>query len=436
VASFSRRTGAELGFFATEQYTGDFLVGLKPMKERKEKSQDIIEGLRERISREIPQMDVEFVQLMQDTLNDLSGSPAPLEAKVFGTDYRVIQGVAEAVAKGMEKTPGLVDVKSGFSYGAPEITYHIDTAAASRAGLKTADVENQLRAALFGEEASQLRQGERLVPVWLRYPDVYRRDPSWLENLPLADGAGHSIPASLVSRVEERTASNELARENQQPVVTVQAGLSGVDLGTAARRTREMLARIPKPAGVRIELGGQIASQATAFANLLVVLVLACVLVFLLLVIQFHSYRLSAIIFLTLPPSQIGALLALKLTGMSLNIASFMGLVMLVGLVAKNGIIFIEYTAQLREQEVDSLAEALVQAGRVRLRPILMTSLAAIVAMLPLALNIGAGAELQRPLAIAVIGGLSVSTLFTLLIIPVTHLLLGEPRTRLDIHHE
>jgi len=436
VASFSRRTGAELGFFATEQYTGDFLVGLKPMKERKEKSQDIIEGLRERISREIPQMDVEFVQLMQDTLNDLSGSPAPLEAKVFGTDYRVIQGVAEAVAKGMEKTPGLVDVKSGFSYGAPEITYHIDTAAASRAGLKTADVENQLRAALFGEEASQLRQGERLVPVWLRYPDVYRRDPSWLENLPLADGAGHSIPASLVSRVEERTASNELARENQQPVVTVQAGLSGVDLGTAARRTREMLARIPKPAGVRIELGGQIASQATAFANLLVVLVLACVLVFLLLVIQFHSYRLSVIIFLTLPPSQIGALLALKLTGMSLNIASFMGLVMLVGLVAKNGIIFIEYTAQLREQEVDSLAEALVQAGRVRLRPILMTSLAAIVAMLPLALNIGAGAELQRPLAIAVIGGLSVSTLFTLLIIPVTHLLLGEPRTRLDIHHE
>ncbi len=435
VASFSRRTGEELGFFATEQFTGDFLVGLTPFGQRRE-SEEIIADLRERINREIPQIEVEFIQVMQDTLNDLSGAPSPLEAKVFGSDYRVIQGVAEQAAKVMEATPGLVDVKSGLSYGAPELSYQIDTAAASRVSLRSADLEKQLRGALLGEQATLLRQGERLVPVWLRYPDAYRRNPAWLADLPLASGNGAPIPASLLSRLSEKTAINELARENQQPVVSVMANLSGVDLGTAARRARTALNKIVKPAGVRIELGGQIESQKQAFTNLLVVLALACGLVFLLLVIQFRSFRLPFIIFLTLPPSQIGALLALKLTGTALNISSFMGLVMLVGLVVKNGIIFIEYTAQLRREGVDSFPEALVRAGRVRLRPILMTSLAAIMAMLPLSLNLGAGAELQRPLAIAVIGGLSVSTIFTLFIVPVAHLLLGEPPPPLDLMAE
>lgn len=427
IESFSRRTGAELGFFATEQFTGDFLVGLKPFGEREEESEEIINGVRDRIKKEIPQIDVEFVQVMQDTLNDLAGATTPLEAKVFGTDYRVIQKVAGLVEKGMESTPGLVDVVSGVSYGAPEITYKIDTNAASRAGLRAADVEKQLKTAFFGTKAAELRQGERLVPVWLRYPDSFRQNPDWLENIPIASGTGKAIPASLVSRIEERVATNELARENQQPVVSIKANISGIDLGTAARRAREMLAKIPHPNDVRIELGGQIESQAKAFQNLIVVLALACGLVFLLLVIQFRSYRLPFIIFLTLPPSQIGALLALKLTGTALNISSFMGLVMLVGLVVKNGIIFIEYAAQLRLQGAPTLADALTQAGRVRLRPILMTTFAAIIAMLPLAFNVGAGAELQRPLAIAVIGGLSVSTVFTMLIIPVAHLILGEP---------
>ena len=427
VAAFSRRTGAELGFFATEQFTGDFLIGLKPFGERERDCTEVIEDVRHRINEAIPQVKVEFVQVLQDTLNDMAGNPTPLEAKIFGSDYKTIQTVAAKATSMMEKTGGVVDVSSGVSFGAPEITYRIDTAAASRAGLTSADVEKQLKAAILGEKATDLRQGERLVPVWLRYPDAYRRDPAWLATLPLADGAGRPIPATLVSRVEERSATNELTRENQQPEVSVTAGIEGVDLGTAARRVREGLDKLEKPAGVRIELGGQIESQNKAFANLMVVLALACGLVFLLLVIQFRSYRLPFIIFLTLPPSQIGGLLALKLTGTALNISSFMGLVMLVGLVVKNGIIFIEYTAQLREQGEPSLAEALVHAGRVRLRPILMTSLAAIIAMAPLALNIGAGAELQRPLAIAVIGGLSVSTLFTLLIIPVAHLLLGEP---------
>jgi multidrug efflux pump subunit AcrB len=335
--------------------------------------------------------------------------------------------VAGRAAAGLERVRGVVDVQSGVSFGSPEITYRIDADAAGRAGLTSADVEDQLRTAFLGDTATLLRRGERLVPVTVRFPDGLRRNPEWLSVVPIFDSAGRAIPASLVCRVEEQTNVNELARENQQPMVAIEANITGRDLGSVATDVRKMLDKLPKPASVRLELGGQVQSQERAFRNLVLVLAIATALVFLLLVAQFRSYRLPLVIFLTLPFSAIGGLLALTITGTELNIAAFMGLVMLVGLVVKNGIILVEYVAQLRRQGSPTLGDALATAGRVRLRPILMTSLTAIMASLPLALNLGSGAELQRPLAIAVIGGLSVSTVFTLLVVPVAHVLLGEP---------
>ncbi len=430
VQSFSRRTGAELGFFATEQFTGDFLVGLKPFSQRKRSLAEVVAEVRERVHREVPQIDVSFIQVMQDTIEDLAGNPAPIEVKVFGTDYRTIQAAAELVAGRLEKVPGVVDVKNGVSFGSPEISYRLDADAVSRAGLSAAQVGDQLRTALMGEGSTFLRRGEQLVPVLVRYPDAIRRDPTWLAQLPMSNGDGRIIPASLIARVEEHTSENELARENQQPVVSVEAGLAGRDLGSVARDVRAALAGIAWPKGVHATLAGQVESQERAFGNLLLVLALATGLVFLLLVAQFRSYRLPLVLFLTLPFSQVGGLLALRLTDTELNISALMGLVMLVGLVVKNGIILIEYTAQLRAEGAPTLEEALVTAGRVRLRPILMTSLTAIMALLPLALNLGQAAELQRPLAIAIVGGLSVSTVFTLLVVPVMHLILGEPEHR------
>ncbi|MBI3846141.1 MAG: efflux RND transporter permease subunit [Planctomycetes bacterium] len=342
VAAFSRRTGAELGFFATEQFTGDFLVGLKPKRQRERTTFDVIDSLRDRIAHEAPQIEVSFVQVMQDTINDLAGNPSPLEVKVFGSDYHEIQDVAERVAKQLESVPGVVDVASGVSFGSPEITYRVDAVAVARAGLTSADVEDQLRAAFLGEEATLLRQGERLVPVTVRYPDEIRRDPTWLATLPLFDSSGRAIPSSLVSGLEERTNVNELARENQQPMVAVTANIAGRDLGSVAADVRRLLARVEKPRTVRTELGGQVQSQERAFQNLVLVLVLAIGLVFLLLVAQFRSYRLPLVIFFTLPFSAIGGLAALRITDTELNIAALMGLVMLVGLVVKNGIILIE----------------------------------------------------------------------------------------------
>ncbi len=429
ISSYSRRTGAELGFFATPQWTGDFLVGLKSHAERERSIFEVMDDARERISREVPQIEVEFIQAMQDTLNDLAGNPSALEVEVFGNDYKVLQSIADDLTDGMEKIPGIVDVTNGETFGNPEMTYHIDVDAARRAGLSPTDVDNQLETALLGRDVTRIRQGERLIPVHLRYPDIIRRDPTWLSEMPLAAESGRSIPASLIAKLGEHAAVNELLRENQQPYVAVTAGIHDIDLGHAAQAVRALIAKTETPSDVRIELGGQVKSKERADRNMLTVLGLACALVFLLLVIQFRSYRLPFIIFLTLPPSQIGALLALRLTGTPLNISSEMGLVMLVGLVVKNGIIFIEYVAQLRESGVPTLRDALLEAGRVRLRPILMTTLAAIIAMVPLACNFGAGAELQKPLAIAVIGGLTVSTFFTVFIIPVAHLLLGESKS-------
>jgi CzcA family heavy metal efflux pump len=428
VKSYSRRTGMELGFFATEQFTGDFMIGLKPHGERERSTFEVQDELRHRIAVEIPQIKVSFVQVMQDTINDMAGNPSPIEVKIFGNDYRVLQTVALSVGSRMEGLKGLVDVATGVSFGSPEITYRLDGDAISRSGLTSAEVEDQLKTALLGEKATDIRRADQLVPVVVRYGDAIRRDPTWLAQIPIADKQGRVIPASAVARIEEKTNVNELARENQQPVISVETNIaSNIDLGTAAAHVRDLLAKTPAPRGVRFEVGGQVESQEKAFRNLMLVLSLAIGLVFLLLVAQFRSYRLPLIIFLTLPFSQIGGLMALRLTDTDLNIAAFMGLIMLVGLVVKNGIILIEYTAQVRAAGAPTLVDALATAGRIRLRPILMTSLTAIIALLPLALNLGSGAELQRPLAIAVIGGLSVSTLFTLLVIPVAHVLFGEP---------
>lgn len=425
IKSFSRRTGMELGFFVTEQYTGDFLIALKSLKERERSTEDIINQVRRQIAHEIPQIEVEFVQIMQDELNDMAGESAPLDVKIFGNDYKVIQNLADRVVGIMETVPGVVDITSGVSYGSPEITYQLDSDAVSREGLTIADAETQLRIALLGEEATKIRRSNYLEPVVVRYSDTIRQDPTWLAQVPIANGTGSIVPASAICQIDEKLNVNELARENQQPLVSVTANISERDLGSTAKELQAKLASLLLPAGVRVELSGQIESQRRAFNNLLLVLILAIGLVFLLLVMQFRSYRLPLIIFLTVPFSQIGALLALRWTNTELNISAFMGLIMLVGVVVKNGILLIEYTEQLRQEGMDNIVEALAVAGRTRLRPIFMTSLTTLIALLPLALNIGAGAELQRPLAIAVIGGLSISTIFTLIVVPTAHVLLG-----------
>ena len=416
VAALSRRTGAELGFFATEQFTGDMLVGLVPREKRQRSIFEVLDLLRERLAREVPQAEVEFVQVMQDTINDMAGNPTPIEVKLFGSDYPTLQRAADEVERALEHVPGIVDVKNHVSFGSPEISWRIDPDAAARLHKTTAEIADELSMQLLGKVATRIQEGERFVDVRVRYPDEWR--------VPRIDPEGAAVPLFLgqvplgeVAHFTREVNENELERENQNPLVRVTASVSGTDLGSASRAVEAHLAKLALDPSVRVVQGGQAESSKAAFANLLLVFAIAAGLVFLLLVLQFRSIRLPLVIFLALPFGMLGGLYALRLLGVALNVSSGMGLIMLVGLVVKNGIIMIEFAQDLARGGLAE-REALLEAASVRLRPILMTTVAAIAGLLPLASGLGAGSELQRPLAIAVIGGLVLSTLSTLFIVP------------------
>jgi CzcA family heavy metal efflux pump len=426
IASFSRRTGAELGFFATEQFTGDFLVGLKPRAERARSVFAVMQDLRGRLARETPQLEVEFIQVMQDTIADLAGNPTPLEVKLLGAEYPALQHAADDVETVLQAIPGVVDVTNHVSFGSPELSWMPDPLRAARLGLSTEAIAAEVSAQLLGESATRIQEGDRFVDVRVRYALPWRVDAAAsLEGgapavfVHPAPGTAREglVPLATIAEFRRALAENELERENQSPMVRVTAGVAGRDLGSVSRAVEQAVGRLPRTPGVRVEFGGQAQSQQSAFVNLLTVFGLGMGLVFLLLVIQFRSLRLPLVMFLALPFGQLGGLGALRLTDVPLNISSGMGLIMLVGLVVKNGIIMIERAQQLRG-EGHGEREAILQAARSRLRPILMTTLAAIAGLLPLALGVGAGAELQRPLAVAVIGGLVVSTTFTLIVVP------------------
>jgi len=423
VLSFSRRTGAELGFFATEQFTGDFLVGLKPRGLRERSVFAVMDGLRERLARELPQIEVEFIQVMQDTIADLAGNPSPIEVKLLGADYPVLQAAADEVEAAIRSIPGVVDVKNHVTFGSPELTWKVDSPAAAALGLSVEDVARQTSRQLLGEVVTRIQEGDRFVDVRVRGPrlpaggDPSEPGPPVMLGPTGGSGPAVLVPLSSVAVLTRALAENELERENQTPLVRVTASVSGRDLGSASRAVERKVAALARDPSIRVEFGGQAQSQKKAFANLATVFGIAGGLVFLLLVVQFRSLRLPMVMFLALPFGQLGGLYALHLTGVALNISSGMGLVMLVGLVVKNGIILIEYAQDLRRGGLAE-REAIVEAARVRLRPILMTTLAAIAGLVPLAFGLGGGAQLQRPLAIAVIGGLAVSTASTLIVVP------------------
>jgi CzcA family heavy metal efflux pump len=436
IFGYIRRTGAELGFFATEPFTGDILVSLKPAGDRRAMS-EIVDALRVELEENIPELATEFVPLVQDQINDLAGVHRPIEVKIFGPEVGQIRDLAAKVAAIVEATPGMTDVNSNIHLGNPDIVVRPDSAQTERVGIAEVDVENQLNAALYGQVASRVPEEDRMTNIRVRYPDRVRYDRQRLGDIPIslatatasapsAAGARNApptaslgfVPLAQLAAIDVVRSPNELWRENQQPVITVTAELDGRDLGSVNRELQSQLTKLSFPPGYRWELAGNFRNQQESFASLLTVLLVSAALVFLLLSVQFKSLTLPVLIFLAQPLSLMSALFALWVTGTPLNVSSFMGAILLVGLDVKNGIILVEYIGQLRAAG-QPLHDALLHAGRTRFRPILMTSLATILALLPLALGFGPGAQMQQPLAIAVIGGLTANMLFTRLLIPV-----------------
>jgi CzcA family heavy metal efflux pump len=425
-AAFSRRTGAEMGLYATQQNKGDILVKLVPRSQRKRTTEDIMADLRPLVVQDAPGVEIEFTQILQDMLGDLQGTPEPVEVKLFGDNVDSLEQVADVVSDKIQKIPGIVDFK-GIQKGNPEIVFHVDPTLAGRVGLSVDQITQQVSAGLLGVTETSLRQGDRTIDIRVRFPDTFRYNYTDIAQYPIVTQAKQIVPLNSLATVEQVQGENQLLRENQRLMVSLTARLENRDLGSTMDDVQKMMSTIKLPTGVTYEAGGQYEAQQQSFKELLGVLALALTAVFTVLVIQFRAIRPSLIIISAAPLSLVGVFAMLLVTGTPLNFSSFMGIILMVGLVVKNGIILFEYVGKLREEGMP-LDEALAAAGRIRVRPILMTTLATLFGLLPLALKLGAGAEVQSPLALAVIGGLLLSTFITLFVMPTMYSLIEHDK--------
>ena len=418
VAGISRRTGAELGLFATEQNRGDMVVRLKPEKERSRSSEEVIGEVRTKVASAVPRIRVEFVQILSDVINDLAGAARPVEVKLFGSDLNALEGYAKKLEPGMSKVDGIEDFFNGVAEPAPELTMTIHTPEANRLGLTPDQVASSVTGAMLGLPAGQVRLQDRSINVRVRAPDNVRNDALRLAALPVVIPATRTTaPLGTLASFEPTETRSAFTRENQQQMITMTSDVTG-SLGTVMSGVNAVLAKNPPPAGIRLEIGGQSAGQKAAFTSLLTVLLLAVAAVIGVMVLQFRSFVEPLVVLAAAPISFVGAMTLLLVTGTPLNVSSMMGLILLVGLIVKNGIILLDFTHHRMTTAGETLEPALLEAGRVRLRPSLMTTLCTLFGLLPLALGLGAGSAMQKPLAIAVIGGLALSTPITLYLVP------------------
>ena len=419
VVGTSRRTGSELGLFATQQNRGDFVVRLAPQDERGRSSFEVIDEVRRKAEVAVPRIRIEFVQILSDVINDLAGAARPVEIRLFGPDLAGIEAYGRRLAPALGKVEGLEDIYDGVSEPTAEIAMSVNAPEANRIGLTPDQVASAVSGTLLGVSAGEVRLDDRPVGVRVRAPDSVRFDPRQLSVLPIVSpGTGTAAPLGTLATFQRLETRAELLRENQQQVIVMTADVSGRSLGGVMTDVKAVLAENLSPAGIRVELGGQYASQREAFRALLLVLSLAAASVVAVMVLQFQSFLEPFVVLLAAPLSFVGALGLLLVTGTPLNVSSFMGLILLVGLIVKNGIILLDFTRRRMLTGGLPLENALREAGHIRLRPILMTTLCTLFGLLPLALGLGAGSELQRPLALAVIGGLALSTPVTLYVVP------------------
>ena len=430
VQSYSRRTGTQLGFFITEPNTGDFLVKLK--RDRSRSTDDVINEVRNKVHQSEPALQIDFGQLLSDILGDLVNSPSPIEIKLFSDNVPLRDSTAVQIFNAIQDIPGVADPFNGIVISGPSIIFTVDPAKASYYGLTTSDVQDQLQTMMDGTVESSVQMPEKLVGIRVRFPGSYKTDLDSISHLVLTGANGVQVPVAAIATITRTAGEAEMDREGFRSYVAVTARLENRDLGSTMADIQKKIATIHIPAGIQIEYGGVYETQQQSFQNLLMVAIAALLLVSLVLLIEFGEFSVPlSILFVTLS-SLIGVVFALWVTGMTMNISSIVGMIMIVGISAENAI-FIIHEAKRPELARLGTREALIQAARHRGRPITMTTLAAILALAPLALGYGQGSQMQQPLAIAVIGGFAVVSILLFFLLPMLYLLLhGEhkPPTR------
>jgi CzcA family heavy metal efflux pump len=427
VESYSRRTGSQLGFFLTEPNTGDFLVKLKT--KRKRSIFDVIAEVRRVADSTEPALQVDFGQLMGDVIGDLTNSPMPVEIKLFGDNVTLLETKAREVAKMIESVPGVVDIFDGIVISGPSFLINVDRHRAALRGLSAEDIQAELADMVRGDVAIDIQHGEKLIGLRVLFPDAYKTDFEKIKNAKLVNSSGDLVPLGDVADFQFTEGQAELDREGLRPVVAVSARIEGRDLGrTIADIKKTLTGRLTLPPGVTLEYGGVYQTQQQSFRGLLLVAVAAFLLVFVILLFEFGEFAAPFSVLTVCLLSLLGVVAALWLTATTFNVSSFVGLIMIIGIVAENSV-FVLHEYKVCRAEGTDLNSALVTACRRRTRPIIMTTLAAVLALLPLAIGIGTGAQMLQPLAIAVIGGFSLSTLLLLMVLPVLFRLLKRDAT-------
>ena len=419
IESYSRRTGARLALAIAEPNTGDFLVKLKGFPRRP--LSEVTAEIRERVISSEPAIEVEFPHILEDLIGDLAWSPEPIEIQVSHPNPATALSIGEQVEDWLGSVPGVVDVMNQNVVIGPTVRFRVDPVKAARAGFSTQEIADLQAAMLDGVRASETVVRNRIYGIRVRYPEHHRSRASDIEAALVTSSTGNTVPLSSIADVTVEEGQREIHRYNLKEAVVVTAQLSGRDLGSAMAEIQERLPKeIELPVETDIEYGGIYQIQRESFRGLAQVLAGSIMLIFIILVFEFRGFAQPLAILMATVLCGSGSLAALWFTDSTLNICSFMGMIMVVGIVHKNGILMLDSEQFFRGQGL-TVRESIVRAGRRRLRPIIMTALATILGMAPLAFGVGAGAQILQPLAIAVLGGVAVSLLLSLLATPVIY---------------
>ena len=416
VQAYSRRTGTQMGFFITEPNTGDYLIQLK--KDRSRSTEEVIADIRNQIESTQPALRVDFGQVIGDMLGDLMTSVQPIEIKIFGDDITKLHNLSTQVSEVVGNVNGTADVFNGVVIAGPSISITPDNARLAQFGLTPSLLQSQLQLALQGNPASSgILEKEQLSVVRLIYPNSQTQNVSSLKDMQVFLPSGRLIPISSVANIHVNQGDAEVERENLQSMGVVTGRLENRDLGSTMKEIQsKVAAQVVLPQGYHIEYGGAYAEQQQSFNELLMILITSSLLVFGIILFLFKDFLVAFLILVIAVLGISGSYIALYITNTPLNVGSYTGLIMIVGIIGENAIFtYLQFQGSLHTQSLD---ESIIYSISTRLRPKLMTALGAIVALMPLALGIGTGAELHQPLAIAVIGGFIIALPLLLIVLP------------------
>ena len=415
IETYSRRTGAQMGFFITEPNYGDYLIQLK--KDRKRTTDEVIDDIRKRVESSQPALKIDFGQVISDMLGDLMSSTQPIEIKIYGDNVNILQGLARQVAKITSNVEGTADVFNGITIAGPSISFEPDNKKLALLGVTPSDFQNQLQTQLEGVIVGNIYEKEQLTAVRMLYPDAKNTSFEKMKQGSIFIPEGKQHPLAQLSRISVDPGSAEIDRENLQSMIPVTARLNNRDLGSVMKDLQQKIqSQINLPQGTHITYGGAYEEQQKSFSELMMILITAVLLVFATMLFLFKEFHVALLIILIALLGISGSMIALFLTNTPLNVGSYTGIIMIIGIIGENAIFtFLQFEQTLK---IDSAHGAVVYAISTRLRPKLMTALGAIIALSPIALGIGTGAQLHQPLAIAVIGGFIVALPLLLIVYP------------------